>query len=422
MKLHRWMGIFGVLCACLLAACAPTPQGNVIGYLVEQRLGGPVTVTAGETATLTGQVWAEGRPLAGAWVLVAERTGTPHAAQSDAQGRYRIEGIPPGQYVPAAVAPYHDEVALTGALGLPWLLTLPAGETVEAPPLHLTLHQAAPLPNPLPQAVNLQMTRAFTATAPFPEGAAAKAWAFQFERAGVVVDSLRVYQPLDRPPRQDRFLFAVFPGVIEGWEPASVAFATAGYTLVAISPAGARGVDVDAHTEDARVALALARGGHLGVEVGDAPAVALGGSFSSAILHRLLRDERQQFAAWVTVGGISNAFTGSADFYAGRLEIPEQYRFVIPAMGPANIYPLPFLRYSPVYTAAQLPPTLIIHTDADHIIPISQAYELETALRQAGVPVDVFYYQDVSHYLQIGENLTEAGKDMYWRVLRFVGG
>jgi acetyl esterase/lipase len=214
-------------------------------------------------------------------------------------------------------------------------------------------------------------------------------------------------------------LFAVFPGDINGWEPVSVAFASQGYVLVAISPAGARGVDIEAHTLDARVALALAREGYLGLDVGARPAVALGGSFSSAILHRLLRDEPDEFAAWVTVGGISNAFTGTADFYAGKLEIPEKYALVIPALGPANLYPVPFLRYSPVYTAAELPPTLIIHTDADHVIPIDQAYELEAALRTAGVPVEVFYYKDVSHYLQVGENMTAEGVEMFYLVIDF---
>ena len=89
-------------------------------------------------------------------------------------------------------------------------------------------------------------------------------------------------------------------------------------------------------------------------------------------------------------------------------------------MGPANLYPLPFLYFSPVYTASQLPPTMIIHTDVDRIIPITQAYELEQALRDAGVYVEVLYYEDVSHYLQIGEDMTESGEEMFWQVLEFL--
>lgn len=115
---------------------------------------------------------------------------------------------------------------------------------------------------------------------------------------------------------------------------------------------------------------------------------ALGGSFSSAILIRLLRDVDSdkgegEIVAWVSVGGIANAFTGTADFYAGRIEMPPQYRLLIPALGPANLYPLAFLRYSPVYVASEFPPTMIVHTAADRIIPISQAEELEAQSRSA---------------------------------------
>ncbi len=416
----RWAPLGWIMVAIALAGCAPSPAANVLGYLLAQRTGGLISAPAAEPGQVTGQVLFQGQPLAGATVLVAERTGTPHAAVSDAQGRYTIQGVPPGQYVPAAVAPGFDEVALTGAFGVPWLVTVEPGRTTQAPPIPMRRHVAPPLPQPLPEAVELEAGEVYTATAPFPAGARALVQRFQFRRAGALVDSLRLYRPITDTVASDLpLLFAVYPGVIDGWEPVSVAFASQGFVLVAISPAGARGVDIDAHTLDARVALALARGGHLGAAVGSRPAVALGGSFSSAILHRLLRDEREDFAAWVTVGGISNAFKGAADFYAGRLEIPEKYALLIPALGPANLYPLPFLRYSPVYTPGELPPTLIVHTDADRIIPIDQAYELEAALRKAGVPVEVFYYQDVSHYLQVGENMTPAGETMFYRVVEF---
>ena len=188
---------------------------------------------------------------------------------------------------------------------------------------------------------------------------------------------------------------------------------------MAVSPVAERALNIDAHAQDARVALALAQQGYLDERLRDRPAVALGGSFSSAILHRLLRDTAGSVVAWVTVGGIANAFSGAADFYAGQIQIPPEYTYLIPALGPPNLYPLAFLRYSPVYTAAQLPPTLLIHTDADRIIPISQAYELEAALQRAGVPVTVFYYQDVSHYLQIDDQMTDAGREMFYRVVDF---
>jgi dipeptidyl aminopeptidase/acylaminoacyl peptidase len=270
-------------------------------------------------------------------------------------------------------------------------------------------------------AVQLTITAAYTIATNFPPHAQARVQAFQFTHKGAVVDTLRLYLPLDVQPEQ-RFplLFMIYPTNADNWWPVSVAFASQEYALVAISPIAARGVEIDSHAQDARIAFALARQGALGSHIASDKAIALGGSFSSPILHRFLRDEGEEVAGWVNVGGVSNAFSGAADFYAGKLEMPPQFELVIPALGPPNLYPLTFLRYSPVYTAAQLPATLIIHTAADRITPIDQAYQLEEALRAAGAPVEVFYYEDVSHYLQIGDDLTEAGAEMFYRILDFV--
>ena len=408
--------------AATLAACEPSSTGNVVGYMIERALGGPVeTGTTGARGSLAGQVLFAGEPVAGAAVVVATRTGTPFTARTDADGNYHIENIPPGQYVPAAIAPGFDETALSGAFGLPYLVTIPAGETARAPALTLRRRLPRPLPSPLPGGVLLSSGKPVTLTAPYPDGAIAWERAFAFTRENAENSSLRLYRPYPDTGEELPLLFGLYPGDVDGWAPVNVALASAGYTVVSLSPSADWGLDVASHAEDARLALALARGGHLGIELADAPAVALAGSFTSAILTRLLRDEGQQFVAWLTLGGISNAFSGSADFYAGRATLPVRFHYVIPALGPANIYPLPFLYFSPVYTASELPPTMIIHTDVDRIIPISQAYEMEEALRRAGVPVEVHYYEDVSHYLQIGEDMNKASKEMYWQALTFIG-
>jgi dipeptidyl aminopeptidase/acylaminoacyl peptidase len=405
----------------IAAACAPTPTGNVLGYLVAERLG---TLEAAPpdspTGTLIGTVLANGAPLPGAAVIVAERTGRPYATTTDPQGRYRLERVPVGQYVPAAVAPGYEEGALAASFGIPVLVTVQAGAITNAPPLTLVRHRPPPLPTPLAQSVGLTLTHTAIVTAAFPAGATARVQAFHFAYAGALIDTLRLYLPPDlEPTTRLPVLFMVYPSHTDLWQSVSTAYAAQGYALVAISPSAARGTSVQAHAADARVALELARGGALSPQLDGGRIVALGGSFSSAILHRLIRDTGDAIAGWVTVGGISDAFAGTAEFYAGRLEIPPQYTYLIPALGAPNLYPLTFLRYSPVYTAGELPPTLIIHTGADRVIPIEQAYALEAALRQAGVPVETFYYEDVSHYLQIDEQMTEQGRAMFYRVLEF---
>lgn len=432
-KSFRFCLILLVTILCL-SACKPTPTANVLDYWLGQRLGTlqpPVPSTPG--GVLTGLVLHDGAPVAGATVLVAVRTGTPYTAQTDAQGRYHIERIPPGEYVPAAVAAWYNETALQDLFGLPYVVTIRANAVTEAPPFALTRHQREQLPDALALTTRLAITGTAVATASFPAGSVAQMQGFRFEHANARIDTLRVYLPLHLAPTAKLpMLFLVYPTYVDLWRQVSVAYAAQGFAVVAISPIAARGVDIEAHASDAHVALELARRGALNEHIRRDKVVALGGSFSSAILHRLLADVAatadatnvttgadREITGWVTVGGISNAFSGTASFYAGQLEIPPQYEFLIPALGLPNLYPLDFLRFSPVYTAAQLPPTLIIHTDVDHVIPIDQAYQLEAALHANQVPVEVYYYKDVSHYLQIDENLTEQGREMFYRVLTF---
>lgn len=417
-----WIAL--ALLALLLTACAPTPEGNVIGYYIARQFGA-FSEQSAATNTPTGSISGTvvnpaGEAIGGATVLVASRTGTPFAAQTDGEGRYTITDVPVGQYVPAAVAPGYDETIPQGWMKIPTLATVKANNDTTLPPITLQSHVAKALPAPLPSAVALQETESYTATSPFPTGAAAQVYAYRFDYAGATIDSLRVYVPLMLPPDQQLpILFMIYPTDVDYWESVSVAFAAAGYAFVAVSPIGDRVLAIDEHAQDARVALALARGGHLHPAIAAYEVIVLGGSFSAPILHRLMRDESEVISAWITVGGISNAFSGSADFYAGRLEMPPEYELLIPALGAPNLYPLLFLRYSPVYTAAQLPPTLIIHTDADKVTPIDQAYQLEAALKAANKPLEVYYYEDVSHYLQIGDDLSAAGQEMYYLILDF---
>lgn len=417
----RYVAVF--LTALIVAGCTPSAEQNVLAYLLAQRLGTISTdpEPGGPAGSITGLVLHEGKPVSGASVIAAGRYGTPHSACTGPDGRYRIEGIPPGQYVPAAIAPGFDEAVPRGLFGIPGLVTVEADRAAGAPPIELVLHATTPLPEPLAEQVSLTRTDAYTATANFPPEAAASVESFSFRFAGATVDTLRLYLPLDvHPDERLPMLFLVYPSPSDAWEPISVAFASAGYAVVATSPIADRGMDIEAHAQDSRVAFALARDGHLSEHIADGPAVALGGSFSSPILHRFLRDEGDDIAAWITLGGISDAFAATADFYAGKLELPPQYELAVPALGLPNLYPLPFLRYSPVYSAAELPATMVIHTPADRITLIDQAHRLVQALADAGVPFEAYYYEDVSHNIQIGDNLNEIGAEMFYRILDFV--
>lgn len=437
-RIRRMASIF-CLCLGLLTGCAPSPQANVLGYLLAQQLGtltppdltpSDLTTTGALTGALTGVVTdATGAPVAGAVVVVATRAGQPFAATTAADGSYTIPAVPIGQYVPAAVAPGYDEGVPRDALGMARLVTIAADTTPDtttpdtitaAPPIALTPHQPYTLPALRDGAVELTVGATTPLTTPFPAGAVAQMTPYTLTYAATADWPLRVYLPATiAPGTQLPTFLMIYPTDLRDWESVSVGFAAAGYGFVALSPSAQHATDIDAHARDARLALELARQGLLHPALAADDYVVLGGSFSSPILHRLLRDDPAGVAAWVTVGGISNAFDIAAAFYAGEIQLPERFRLAVPALGAPNLYPELFLRYSPVYTAAQLPPTLIIHTDADEVTPLDQALQLEAALAAAGVPHDVFYYRDVTHYLEIGENLTDAGKEMYHRILSF---
>lgn len=418
---HRWLFAFFTICL-TLAGCRPSAEANVAGYLLSTWLGTqPPSVSNAPPGALTGRITdRQGQPIAGATVIVAQPDGVPHQAYTNAGGVYRIEDVPPGQYTPAAVAPGYAEGSLTGLLGIPKLVTIGSDTTTEAPPLRLGAYIPAPLPDDLATAISLRETARYTATANFPDDAAADVIAYAFDYGGATVDTLRVYLPMGHDATvQLPLIFMVYPSPVDNWQDVSVAFAAEQFAVVAISPTAARSTDAEAHAQDARVALALARNGAFGPAVGVNRPLAMGGSFSSAILSRLLRSAGDELAGWVTVGGLANAFTAAHDFYAGRITIPPPFELLVPALGPPNLYPLPFLMYSPVYIADELPPTMIIHTDADEILLLNQAVELAEAVRTAGVPVETYYYEDESHYLGIGENLTDAGREMFYKIVDF---
>lgn len=406
----------------MLGGCQPSAEANVAGYLLTTWLGTqPPAISSEASGALTGRIIdQQGDPIAGATVLVAQPDGAPHRALTDDQGAYRIEEIPPGQYVPAAVAPGFAEAALTGLLGIPKLVTIYSDAATESPPLALTPYTPSPLPDNLAATISLRETARYTTTADFPDNAVADAIAYAFDFDGATVDTLRVYLPLNHDPAvQLPMIFMVYPSPVDDWQDVSVAFASEGFSVVAISPTAVRGIDAEAHAQDARVALALARAGAFGPAVGVNRPLAMGGSFSSAILSRLLRSAGDELAGWVTVGGLANGFTAAQDFYAGRISVPPPYELLVPAFGPPNLYPLPFLMYSPVYSAGELPPTMIIHTDADKILRLDQAVALAEAADAADVPVETYYYADESHYLGIGDNLTDAGREMFYKIVDF---
>jgi hypothetical protein len=83
---------------------------NVVHYQVVDFLGGP-RVRADEPADeLMGTIQdGSGAPVVGAVVLVASPLGDVYTAETDPAGRYRIDGVPPGRYIPVAGKRDYDD-------------------------------------------------------------------------------------------------------------------------------------------------------------------------------------------------------------------------------------------------------------------------------------------------------------------------
>jgi hypothetical protein len=111
-------GLSALLLICLtLALVSRTQQGRAFRNVAEYRLrviwwslvGGP-EYDPTQTGSLAGVVQdTDGAPLADAVVLVATVRGQVYQARGDHRGRYHIEGIPPGRYVPLAAAWGYEE-------------------------------------------------------------------------------------------------------------------------------------------------------------------------------------------------------------------------------------------------------------------------------------------------------------------------
>lgn len=89
------------------------------------------------------------------------------------------------------------------------------------------------------------------------------------------------------------------------------------------------------------------------------------------------------------------------------------------ALGRPDRDPAFFYGFSPVFYADRLPPTFVIHTTNDEVIPYNQAEALAAALDAAGVPHELLLYEDTTHYLD-AYSPTPATRRVYERVLAYV--
>ena len=437
--------VFNCLLAVCIALCltgcgavdARTVR-NVAEYQVRKALPQVLVYRTPPTpASLSGVVRDEaGQPVPNAVVLVSTVRGEAVHVRSDADGRYRLDGITPGRVTPMAGAWGYE--AVNGVA-----LRLSPGQFQDG--VDFTLPARAPQPvNP----VDLAFGQPVQESSQFPESMTATRIPFSFTLDGVRIDNGQIYLPAQQARSeignhpggtglsnevagQARSetglsegaiptLVIIYPSHPLNWNAASVALTRYGNPVLALGPHSSGGLDIDQHARNYRAALQLWQDGQLTPlgRPGDAWA-AMAGSFSSLIMFKALQDLPAMPPAIVAVGGVSDAFLGVQALYDADLAIPAPYDSAVAALGRPDRDPAYFYGFSPVFYADRLPPTFVIHTTNDEVIPSNQAEALAAALDAAGVPHELLLYEDTTHYLD-AYNPTPATHRVYEQVLDYV--
>ena len=123
--------------------------------------------------------------------------------------------------------------------------------------------------------------------------------------------------------------------------------------------------------------------------------------------------------ALVLVGSISDGFLWVQALYDEGLEIPDWHAAAVAALGRPDRVPDFYMQHSMTFHAAHLPPTLVVHTTADKVIPYNQSLRLDEALTAAGTTHELYIYEDTSHYLDL-INITPDTAELYRRLTALV--
>jgi hypothetical protein len=419
-----WAIVLVAVMPIALLVLARTPQGRAAFNIVEYRLRAwsgtwmpkgekdvsPSGAIAGNVADQTGQ------PLEGALVLVATVNGEGHSARSDRAGSFRIDNVPPGRYVVAAGAwGFNDAVHRRGVASRSVVAVRP-GKLTDGVDFTLSEHASfAPNLKEPPIVGSREI-----GTALFPSEVQASRMAVTFTNDSLVITTTLLYEPMELDQaRTLPVLVACYPSEPLNWDRVSVAIANEGYVVLATGPSPRRGFDISGMARDHLVAVGYLHAGQLTGHADTQREAWLSGSFSSVVLYQSLREEPSGVDALIVVGGISDALLGVQALYDQDLAIPERYATAIASLGRPDRYPEVYLGYSPAVFAEHLPPTLVVHTTADEVIPPNQAQRLAEALEEAGVPYELFLYHDTTHYLD-QVNVTPDTAELYRRLTQFL--
>jgi hypothetical protein len=342
------------------------------------------------TGALSGAVVdAQARPVAGAAVVVATINGQAYSAYTSSEGRYRIEGVPAGNYLPRAVAPGYRQAPPSGpGTGV---ATVRAGQTTGG--IDFSLQPTTPQEPGRDDQLEIGPPSIATADNPRPSEAVRRP--FTFTNESMVLKGGLVHEPpAALGPGPFPILLIIYPGEARLWEGVSVPLAANGYVVVSYFPV--RLIDLEGDVRDLEVLLGLVASGKLSARGDASKIVLIGGSVSTAYTYLMARElERSQvhrnLKAAVQYGGLFDFFRYRNTWEKGQIVIDpgiSELEYLLVAFGRPDTRPELYLRLSPRYALGPgtMPPTLLVHTGKDIIVPPEQSRIADEKLTQLGTP------------------------------------
>jgi dienelactone hydrolase len=376
---------------------------NILEYKAVHRLGGPRVRTGETPGELSGIVRDEqGKPVAGAVVLVASRLGDTHTAETGADGTYAIAGLAPGRYVPVAgKRGYTDALpqsCLDGLCAKHARSVPPGGEVTGA---DLTLVSTAAPEVMIDDSLVVSPTLTVETTAPLP--GRADRTRFSFERGGVRDAECFLYEPEGGEGPYPALLL-VLPGPVLNWEIVAVPFAAQGFSVLACYPF--RGTDIDGDVTDLLTALEYYRQGKLPSHADTSHLGLIGASWTSLHAYRMVETTDEVDVALI-LGGLSDAFAFRRGVELGTASTRPPFDQVLMALGFPNTSPEMYFKFSVRYHLEGLPPLCLLHGTTDELIPFEQSVSLDQELTRRGVPHQFYSYEGLEHYFSVSaDNAT----------------
>ena len=392
-----WLVTVGVVLVLALIWLATTNNPTIwpIRNTIQYRLFAlwsinPTALTATTPGALKGVVRdKQGKPIGGAWILIARRDGSTYSTRSDNAGHYLIDNIPPGTYQPVASAPGFDLVQFGGLFKQ---VKISEGEqsTVDVVLPPEPIHKVS-------AGSGLELAEPTTISCNRPFETSAIQRQIHFNSDGQPNQASFYYTPITATTTsQLPTLLAIYPGPADSWECASLPLAAAGYAVLATGPAYS--FDLEADIDELERLLTFVREERFPDSDGSQIAI-LGGSYSSLHVQRLLQ-RGQEVEAALLLGPPTDLFDMRRRLEDGSYIPPFGLDQALIALGFPDREPLRYYRYSGAYhVQAEFPPLAILHSRSDEVVPYQQSELLANTLDQVGATYEVHFFDGASHYL-----------------------